>query len=308
VRRVQQVLGVSERRACKAVGQARSSQRYQARKPRKDQALRERMTQLARRHPRYGYRRVWALLRREGWDVNRKRVQRLWREEGLKVPRPQRKRRRLGSSENGCARFRAERKNHVWSYDFLMDQTEDGQRLKLLPVLDEFTREAHEILVERSITAEDVIEMLKFLFSVHGEPEFIRSDNGPEFIANAIKDWLASSGVKTLYIEPGSPWENGYSESFNSRFRDELLNRELFTNLTEAQVLVEAYRVEHNHARPHSALGYRTPAEFAAEQVPGPSTPAYAPVGAPANVASAPDGAPAFDHSPREGSIMATLS
>jgi len=266
------------------------------------------MTQLARRHPRYGYRRVWALLRREGWDVNRKRVQRLWREEGLKVPRPQRKRRRLGSSENGCARFRAERKNHVWSYDFLMDQTEDGQRLKLLPVLDEFTREAHEILVERSITAEDVIEMLKFLFSVHGEPEFIRSDNGPEFIANAIKDWLASSGVKTLYIEPGSPWENGYSESFNSRFRDELLNRELFTNLTEAQVLVEAYRVEHNHARPHSALGYRTPAEFAAEQVPGPSTPAYAPVGAPANVASAPDGAPAFDHSPREGSIMATLS
>jgi putative transposase len=189
-----------------------------------------------------------------------------------------------------------------------MDETEDGRRLKLLPVGDEFTREPHAILVERSITAEDVVELLAYLFSVHGEPEFIRSDNGPEFIANAVKEWLALSGVKTLYIEPGSPWENAYSESFNSRFRDELLNREIFTSLTEAQVLVEAYRIEHTHERPHSSLGYRTPAEFAAEQLAGPATLASAPDGAPANVASAPGGAPAFDHSPDEGSIMATLS
>ena len=222
--------------------------------------------------------------------------------------RRQRKRRRLGSSENGCTRLRATRKNHVWSYDFLIDQTEDGRQLKLLPVVDEFTRETHAIVVERSITSEDVIDLLAYLFSVHGEPEFIRSDNGPEFIAHAVKGWLASSGVRTLYIEPGSPWQNAYSESFNSRFRDELLDRETFTSLTEAQVLVERYRVEHNHVRPHSSLGYRTPAQFAAEQRLGLSTLASAPDGAPANVASAPGGAPAFDYSPEEGNIIPTLS
>jgi transposase InsO family protein len=189
-----------------------------------------------------------------------------------------------------------------------MDQTEDGRQLKLLPVVDEFTRETHGIAVERSITSEDVIDLLAYLFSVHGEPEFIRSDNGPEFIADAVKRWLASSGVKTLYIEPGSPWENAYSESFNSRFRDELLDRETFTSLTEAQVLVERHRVEHNHERPHSSLGYRTPAEFAAQQLPGLSTLASAPDGATANVASAPGGAPAFDHTPETGNIMSTLS
>jgi len=207
---------------------------------------------------------MWALLGREGWQVNRKRVQRLWREEGVRIHVRQRNRRRLGSSASGCARLRAERKNHVWSYDFLMDQTEDGRQLKLLPILDEFTREGHEIVVDRSIKAEDVVETLAYLFSVHGEPEFIRSDNGPEFIARAVREWLEQSGVKTLYIEPGSPWENGYSESFNSRFRDELLNRELFTTVAEARVLVEQYRLEHNHRRPHSSLGYRTPADFAA--------------------------------------------
>lgn len=264
MRHVQQVLKVSERRACRVLEQPRSSQRFEARNPDRDRDLIDRLHEVAKKHPRRGYRHAWALLRREGWRVNRKRVQRLWRQEGLCVPQVQRKRRRLGSSENGSQRLRAEYKNHVWCYDFVMDQTEDGGRLKMLPILDEYTREAHAILTERSITAEDVVEQLAYLFKVHGEPEFLRSDNGPEFIANAVKEWLAVSGVKTLYIEPGSPWENAYSESFNSRFRDELLNRELFTTVIEAKVLTEQYRISHNHERPHSSLGWRTPAEFAA--------------------------------------------
>lgn len=225
----------------------------------------DRLVALSRRYPRYGYRRIWALLRRQGWRVNRTRVQRLWRQEGLRVPQAQRKRRCLGSRENGCTRLRAAHKNQVWSYDFLMDQTEDGRRLKLLPVLDEFTREAHAILVKRRITAEDVVGLLASLFRVHGEPAYLRSDNGPEFVATVIKRWLAHAGGTTLYIEPGSPWENAYSESFNSRFEDELLNRENFSSVTEAKVLVEQYRLAYTHVRPHSALGYRTPVEFAAE-------------------------------------------
>ena len=228
--------------------------------------MKERIVELSRQHPRYGYRRIWALLRRAGWLVNRKRVQRLWRELGLRVARRQRKRRRLGASENSCSRLKPTHRNHVWSYDFLMDQTADGRRLKLLPVLDEFTREPHAIQVERSIKAEDVVELLGELFAIHGEPEHIRSDNGPEFIAKAVREWLVRSGVKTLYIKPGSPWENGYIESFNSRLEDELLNGELFTSLTEAQVLVEQFRLSYKHERPHSILGYRTPSEFAAAQ------------------------------------------
>ncbi len=290
---VQRALGVSERRACRVVGQARATQRYRSSQPGKDKRLRQRMRKLARKHKRYGYRRIWALLRREGWHVNRKRVQRLWREEGLRVPRRQRKRRRLGSSVNGSGRLRATHKNHVWSYDFVMDQTTDGRRLKLLPVLDEFTRESHAILVDRSVTAEDVVDLLRYLFSVHGEPEFIRSDNGPEFIARAVREWLEQSGVRTLYIEPGSPWENAYSESFNSRLRDELLDRELFESVTEARVLVEEYRIDYTHLRPHSALGYLAPAVFAARQPLKES--------GRVSVASAPGGAPAFDHPRREG-------
>lgn len=188
-------------------------QRHPPKKPRRDQALVKRLKVLSRRRPRYGYRRIHALLVREGWRVNRKRVQRLWREAGLKVVRRQRKRGRLGGAGNGCMRQRAERKNHVWSYDFTMDQTVDGRRLKLMPVVDEHTREALAIDVERSMTAQDVIATLTYLFRVHGEPEYIRSDNGPEFIAHAVKRWLADSGVKTLYIEPGSPWQNAYVES-----------------------------------------------------------------------------------------------
>jgi putative transposase len=222
------------------------------------------MVELSRENPRYGYRRVWALLRREGWLVNKKRVHRLWRKEGLKVPDSQRKRRRLlGDAENSCTRKRAEHLNHVWSYDFVMDESEGGRRLKMMPVVDEYTRECLSIDVERSITAEDVVSTLASLFRSRGEPAFIRSDNGPEFIAGAIKEWLEVSGVRTLYIEPGSPWENAYSETFISRFRDELLKREVFADLLEAKVLVEDYRSHYNHHRPHSALGYRTPAEFA---------------------------------------------
>jgi transposase InsO family protein len=225
----------------------------------------ERMIELCRENPRYGYRRVWALLRREGWHVNPKRVYRLWREEGLRVPSKQRKRRRLvGTSENGCARRRTEHKDHVWSYDFVMDRTEDSRALKMMPVVDEYTRECLALEVERSITAEEVVETLASLFDRRGEPTFIRSDNGPEFIAEAVKGWLEASGVKTLYIEPGSPWENAYSETFISRFSDELLKREAFANLLEAKVLVEEYRSHYNQERPHSALGYRTPVEFAA--------------------------------------------
>lgn len=247
------------------IAQPRSSQRYQGRKPDRDRALLQRMIELSRENPRYGYRRVWALLRREGWPVNKKRVHRLWRKEGLKVPDKQRKRRRLveGTSENGCTRKRAEHRDHVWSYDFVMDETEDGRRLKMMPVVDEYSRECLSIEVERSITAEDVVETLASLFDQRGEPDFIRSDNGPEFIAKAIKRWLEASGVETLYIEPGSPWENAYSETFISRFSDEVLKREVFVDLFEAQVLVEDYRSYYNHHRPHSALGYQTPAEFA---------------------------------------------
>jgi putative transposase len=246
------------------IGQSRSSQRYAGRKAEKDRQLVERMVVLSRENPRYGYRRVWALLKCEGWPVNKKRVHRLWRQEGLKVSEGnQRKKRRLPLGENGCTRRRAEHKDHVWSYDFVMDLTEDGRRLKMMPVVDEYTRECLRIDVERSITAEYVVETLASLFRRRGEPTFIRSDNGPEFVAKAIKQWLEVSGVRTLYIEPGAPWENAYSETFISRFGDELLKREVFADLLEAKVLVEDYRGHYNHHRPHSALGYQTPAEFA---------------------------------------------
>jgi transposase InsO family protein len=222
------------------------------------------MLDLVRRHPRYGYRRVWALLRREGFRVNVKRIYRLWRKEGLKVPQKQRKKRRLGCSANGCVRHRAAHIDHVWCYDFVSDQTTDGRTLKFLTLEDEYTREALAIEAERSITSTDLIETLRYLFEVRGAPQHIRSDNGPEFIAQALRRWLAESGVGTLYIGPGAPWENGFNESFNSRLRDELLNGELFTSLPEAKVVTEDYRLEYNHRRPHSSLGYQTPAAFAA--------------------------------------------
>lgn len=261
---VQRTLNISERRACQVLGQARSTQRYASKRPDLDRLLVMRMDELRRIYPRYGYRRIWNALVREGWRVNRKRVHRLWKEAGWQIRGKAKKRRRLGSHGNGTGLFRAERPNHVWSYDFVFDRTEDGRQLKFLPVLDEYTRECHALEVDRSITGEDVVDVLAHLFKVHGAPEYIRSDNGPEFVAKAVRDWLTASGVGTLFIEPGSPWENGYIESFNSRLRDELLSRELFTSVLEGRVMAEHHRVYHNLDRPHSSLGYQTPAEFVA--------------------------------------------
>lgn len=233
---------------------------------------------LVAQHPRYGYRRIWALLRRSGWRVNRKRIHRLWVQEGLKVPQKQRKRRHLGHSENSCVRRKAGHKDHVWTWDFIHDRTTSGRPLKCLSIVDEYTRECLALEVDRGITAEKVIDVLAELFRVRGVPKHIRSDNGPEFIAQAIRRWLSLAGVETLYVEPGSPWENGYAESFHSRLRDELTNREEFTSLAEARHLADAWRLEYNHRRPHSSLGYQTPAEFAAGRAAAASAPAAPPL------------------------------
>lgn len=263
---MQKQLVVSERRACEVLEQPRSSQRYQT-QPREGEAkLVKRMLELARRHPRYGYRFVWALLREEGFKVNRKRVYRLWRKEGLKVPVKRHKKRRLGTSENGIVHHRATHKDHVWTWDFVHDRTEDGRAIKWLSIVDEHTRECLALEARRSFKSVDVIDVLKELFLIRGVPQHIRSDNGSEFIAHAIRTWLESSAVTTLYIEPGSPWENGYVESFHSRLRDELLDSELFTCLAEAKMLSTQWRLEYNHRRPHSSLGYVAPAVFAASR------------------------------------------
>jgi len=200
------------------------------------------------------------LLRVEGWRVNHKRVERIWRQEGLKVPQKQPKRWRLWLNDGSCIRLRPQRKNHVWSYDLMAARTHDGRAFRILTILDEYTRECLSITAARRITAQDVIYQLGELFLGRGIPEYIRSDNGPEFTARAIRQWLRDLGVKTLYIEPGSPWENGHIESFNGKLRDELLNVEIFTTLFEAQVLIENWRKDYNQVRPHSALGYRPPA------------------------------------------------
>jgi putative transposase len=200
------------------------------------------------------------LLRAEGWQVNHKRVERIWRQEGLKVPQKQPKRGRLWLNDGSCIRLRPESKNHVWSYDLMVARTQDGRAFRILTILDEYTRECLSIRVARRVTAQDVIYELGDLFLDRGIPEHIRSDNGPEFTARAIRQWLRDLGVKTLYIEPGSPWENGYIESFNGKLRDELINGEIFTTLFEAQVLIESWRKDYNQIRPHSALGYRPPA------------------------------------------------
>ena len=255
-----QNLAVSERRACKVLGQARSTQ-YRIHEISGEEArLVAEVTALATRYGRYGYRRITALLSEKGWRVNHKRVERIWRREGLKVPKKQPKRGRLWLNDGSCIRLRPEHKDHVWSYDFVASRTADGRAFKILTILDEYTRECPAILVERRLTSEDVIDQLFNLFVLKGIPEHIRSDNGPEFTAKAIRKWLARIGVKALFIEPGSPWENGYIESFNGKLRDELLNREIFTTLTEAKVLIADWRREYNKVRPHSSLGYRPPA------------------------------------------------
>jgi transposase InsO family protein len=264
VRLLLETFEVSERHACRLLGQPRSTQRQQAKSREEEERLVTRMLELVRLHPRYGYRRVWALLRREGWRVNRKRIHRLWRQQGLKVPRKQRKKRRLGSGANGCVRRPAQARNHVWAWDFLHDRTSDGGPLKWFTLVDEYTRECLALEVNRGMTARAVGVVLARVVDERGVPAHIRSDNGPEFIARAIRSWVAEVGLETLYIDPGAPWENGYAESFNSKVRDELLDAEEFGNLLEAKVLARAWRQEYNHARPHSSLGYRTPAEFAA--------------------------------------------
>jgi transposase InsO family protein len=224
----------------------------------------KRMLELARAHPRYGYRFIRAKLRQEGWQVNAKRIYRLWRREGLKVPQKKRKKRRLGTSANGCHRRRAEFKDDVWCWDFVFDHTASGSPLKWLSIIDEHTRECLCLKVDRSITSEDVIDTLAELFAMRGVPRYIRSDNGPEFTADAIRRWLAQLEVTTLYIEPGAPWENGFAESFHSRLRDEFLALEQFESLAAARKLTQAWKEDYNHYRPHSSLGYVTPAEFAA--------------------------------------------
>ncbi len=224
-----------------------------------------RITELARAYGRYGYRRITALLRREGWRVNTKRVARIWRAQGLKVPRRQPKRGRLWLNDGSCVRRRAERPNHVWSYDFVFDRTHDGRPLRMLAIVDEYTRECLAIDVERRLGSEDVLERLSELFLERGAPAYIRSDNGPEFTATAVREWLHRLGVGTLFIEPGSPWENGYVESFNGKLRDELLNGEIFYRLLKTKVLIERWRQAYNRVRPHSALGYRPPAPEAVE-------------------------------------------
>jgi putative transposase len=263
VEHVREVLGpgrVSQRRACQVLGQPRSTQRRTPAVPDDEPRLVARMVELATQYGRYGYRRVTALLRAEGWRVNAKRVERLWRREGLKVPARQPKRKRLWDNDGSCARLRPERKDHVWAYDLVQDRTHDGRAFRMLTIVDEFTRECLAIDVGRRVTSEDVLERLSDLFVRRGVPAHIRSDNGPEFTAKAVRAWLSRVGVSALYIEPGSPWENGYCESFNGKLRDELLDREVFDTLLEAKVLIERWRREYNGVRPHSSLGYRPPA------------------------------------------------
>jgi len=225
-----------------------------------EDALTGRILQLAGCYGRYGYRRVTALLKREGWRINHKRVERIWRIEGLKVPNKQPKRGRLWLNDGSCVRLRPEHKNHVWSYDFIHDRTRDGRGIRIMTVIDEYTRECLALKVKRNLKSNDVLEVLDDLFIREGVPEHIRSDNGSEFTAVAVRNWLQTLKIRPLYIEPGSPWENGYVESFHGRFRDELLNTELFDTLWEAQVLIEQWRREYNTIRPHSSLGYRSPA------------------------------------------------
>lgn len=256
---------VSERRVCRVLQQPRGTQRYVKRRPIDEQQLLAEMRRIARRRPRFGSPRVYRELRQLAWPVNHKRVERLWREEGMQVPGKQHKRRRLswGGSENSCVRRGALRPNHVWTYDFLTDRTEDGRQLKLLVVIDEFTRENLAIEVARSFTARQVIDVLQYVFAVRGAPQFIRSDNGPEFVAREVIRWLDRASVKTLFIAKGSPWENGYVESFNGRMRDELLNESLFFGIGHARSAIAAWVADYNTERPHSSLGYATPAEFA---------------------------------------------
>ncbi|MEW4566220.1 IS3 family transposase [Bremerella sp. JC770] len=265
VRHVQQACSVSQRRACRTLGLARSSQRYVPRDNEEERRLVGRILELVREFPRYGYRMITRVLRQEGWQVNFKRIYRLWRQEGLKVPVKRAKKRRLGTVEGGITRRQAEHPNHVWSIDFIFDRTENGRPLKILSLVDEFTRECIALEVNRKFTGDHLVELLTDLFAIRGVPEFLRSDNGPEFISRRVQQFLEKIDVGSSFIEPGSPWQNGYVESFHSRLRDECLDCELFATLTEARTVITAWRHTYNHRRPHGSLGGQTPADFASQ-------------------------------------------
>ena len=254
----------SQRYACQLVGISRSSARYQPTPKPEEIALREQVRQLAHQHPGYGYRRIAVILRREGSSVNHKRVQRIWQAEGLQLPRRKPRKRRCGPK--GEVIHKAQYRNHVWSYDFLEEHTVRGKRLRILAVIDEFTRECLALMMNRSITSNEVVDLLDWLFLIYGKPEFLRSDNGPEMVAHKVQGWLAEQGCQTIYISPGSPWENAYIESLIGKFRKECVDRYLFYTMKEARSIIEDWRNEYNQYRPHSALGYLPPSAFAAQQ------------------------------------------
>jgi len=258
-----QVLGVSERQACRALEQSRGSYRRPRKVAHDEAALTQDIIRMAVKYGSYGYKKITTLLRVEGWHVNHKRVERIWRAEGLKVPQRQKKRGRLYLNDGSCIRLRPCWKDHVWAYDFVHERLLDGTKIRFLTVVDEYTRECIALHVDYNLKSDDVMEVLTDLFITRGIPDHIRSDNGAEFTANVIRDWLCRLEVKTLFIEPGSPWENGYNESFNGKFRREFLDREVFYTLQEARVLTEEWRHIYNHIRPHISLGYRPPAPLA---------------------------------------------
>lgn len=264
VHMLQDRLGLSQRRACRIVGQHRSTQRHTPGEPDPDRGLRRWLRKFSKGHPRWGYRRAHAVAVREGWAVNRKKIQRLWREEGLRVPQKRRKRRRLGESTAPGGRLVAEHPDHVWALDYQFDVTATGRTIKILHVVDEHTRESLADVVAYSIDADATVGVLDKIVGTRGaSPRFIRCDNGPELTANALRDWCRSTGAGTAYIDPGAPWQNPWVESYGSRMRDELLAIEVFDTLLEAQVLVADWRKEYNDYRPHSALGMLTPSEYA---------------------------------------------
>jgi transposase InsO family protein len=257
---LQGTFDVSERRACCVLRQPRATQRYLPQAREDEDALTKRIIEYACVNGRYGTPRITAMLKQDGWHVNHKRVERIWRREALQVPRKQPKRGRMWFNDGSCIRLRPDHQDHVWAYDFVSDRTHDGRPFRMLTLVDEYTRECLAIDVARQLRSDDVLERLSWLFATRGVPKHIRSDNGPEFTAGVVREWLERVGVKTLFIEPGSPWENGYIESFNGKLRDELLNGEIFYSLREAKVLIEGWRRHYNTKRPHSALGYRPPA------------------------------------------------
>ena len=253
------MLQVSERRACKILGQSRCTQRYKATPSKERDAIRKRIVELATQYGRYGYRTITNLMKLEGFEVGKDCVFTIWREEGLQVPQKQPKRRRLWLADGSCIRLRPQHKNHVWSYDFVSEQTHEGKKFRILNIIDEYTKECLASYVARKIRSQDVIFILAELFIKHGVPEHIRSDNGPEFVAKRLMKWFKTLKVTPLFIEPGSPWENGYVESFNGKMRYELLNGEIFGSLLEAKVVIESWRRHYNEVRPHSSLGGRPP-------------------------------------------------